>query len=106
MGQKQLALRYVSKLTKISDSGPSGGNFLVPARKLIRSRLKGRCRKAAPLRIPRPHRQNCLKMLLAAMCVFAGSSQVLIDSQKNQVFLLCLFLHFFRNMVYCFQLFC
>ena len=36
------------------DFDPSGGNVLVPARTLIRSRLKGRCRKAAPLRIPRP----------------------------------------------------
>jgi len=43
-------------------AGSSGGNFLVPARKLIRSRLKGRCRKAAPLRIPRPLRRKRVKM--------------------------------------------
>ena len=49
---------YFPTLKECSSAEPSGGNFLVPARKLIRSRLKGRCRKAAPLRIPRPHRQR------------------------------------------------
>ena len=50
---------YIPALNECFGAGPSGGNFLVPARKLIRSRLKGRCRKAAPLRIPRPHRRKC-----------------------------------------------
>ena len=50
---------YVPTFSECFNAGPSGGNFLVPARKLIRSRLKGRCRKAAPLRIPRPHRRRC-----------------------------------------------
>ena len=55
-------------------AGSSGGNFLVPARKLIRSRLKGRCRKAAPLSIPRPHRRKYAKMFRAAMSDFVGST--------------------------------
>ena len=60
-------------LHKCFGSGSSGGNVLVPARTLRRSRLKGRCRKAAPLRIPRPHRRKCLKMFLAAMGDVIGS---------------------------------
>ena len=32
--------------------GPSGGNVLVPARTLRRSRLKGRCRQSRPLKNP------------------------------------------------------
>ena len=39
----------IPRLTECFGSGPSGGNVLVPARTLRRSRLKGRCRKAAPL---------------------------------------------------------
>ena len=54
-------------LHKYFGPGSSGGNVLVPARTLIRSRLKGRCRKAAPLRIPRPHRRACLRMFQVAM---------------------------------------
>ena len=49
-------------LTEAFGAEPSGGNVLVPARTLRRSRLKGRCRKAAPLRIPRPLRRNCSTM--------------------------------------------
>ena len=49
---------YIPRLTEYFGAGPSGGNVLVPARTLRRSRLKGRCRKAAPLRIPRPHRDD------------------------------------------------
>ena len=52
----------IPKLTECFGSGSSGGNVLVPARTLRRSRLKGRCRKAAPLSIPRPQRRNCVKM--------------------------------------------
>ena len=57
---------YVPSLLESFGAGPSGGNFLVPARTLRRSRLKGRCRKAAPLRIPRPHRRKypeCFRLL-------------------------------------------
>ena len=57
----------IPKFTKRFGSGSSGGNVLVPARTLIRSRLKGRCRKAAPLRIPRPHRRKCVKMFRFAI---------------------------------------
>ena len=57
----------IPRLTECFGAGPSGGNFLVPARKLIRSRLKGRCRKAAPLRIPRPLRRNCVRFFRLAM---------------------------------------
>ena len=55
-------------------SGSSGGNFLVPARKLIRSRLKGRCRKAAPLSIPRPHRRKCRGMFRIAIGGLIGGA--------------------------------
>ena len=48
--------------------------FLVPARKLIRSRLKGRCRKAAPLRIPRPLRQNRIKTFRLAIGSYVGGA--------------------------------
>ena len=48
-------------------SVPPGGNVLVQARTLRRSRLKGRCRKAAPLSIPRPHRRNCVKAFRVAI---------------------------------------
>ena len=41
---------YIPILHKCFGSGSSGGNVLVPARTLRRSRLKGRCRKAAPVR--------------------------------------------------------
>ena len=54
-------------LSKYFGSGPSGGNVLVPARTLRRSRLKGRCRKAAPLSIPRPHRRKRTRMFQVAM---------------------------------------
>ena len=57
----------IPRLTECFGAGSSGGNFLVPARKLIRSRLKGRCRKAAPLSIPRPHRRKCTRMFQVAM---------------------------------------
>ena len=57
-------------LSEYFGSGPSGGNVLVPARTLIRSRLKGRCRKAAPLSIPRPHRQKYPRMFQVAMWRF------------------------------------
>ena len=58
---------YTPTLHKCFGSGSSGGNVLVPARTLIRSRLKGRCRKAAPLRIPRPHRRKQFRMLRIAV---------------------------------------
>ena len=54
-------------LSEYFGSGPSGGNVLVPARTLRRIRLKGRCRKAAPLRIPRPHRRKYPRMFQVAM---------------------------------------
>ena len=57
-------------------SGSSGGNVLVPARTLRRNRLKGRCRKAAPLRIPRPLRRNCPKIFRVAMGVFVGDARI------------------------------
>ena len=57
----------VLRLAEYFGADPSGGNFLVPARKLIRSRLKGRCRKAAPLSIPRPLRRKCTRLLQVAM---------------------------------------
>jgi len=50
------------------------------------------------LRIPRPHRRKCEKILQAAMCVFAGSSQVgraRFDDQKSQAFLLCFFFTYY-----------
>ena len=58
---------HIPRLTEYFGSGSSGGNFLVPARKLIRSRLKGRCRKAAPLRIPRPLRRRLGEMFRVAV---------------------------------------
>ena len=68
-------------LTEYVSAVPSGGNFLVPARKLIRSRLKGRCRKAAPLRIPRPLRRNCSEMFRVAMGSSGGGTRI-----KNKSF--------------------
>ena len=62
-------------------AGSSGGNFLVPARKLIRSRLKGRCRKAAPLRIPRPLRRKYPGMFRVAMGSSVGGTRI-----KNKSF--------------------
>ena len=50
---------YIPRLTEYFGAGSSGGNVLVPARTLIRSRLKGRCRKAAPVR---KHWINCLRL--------------------------------------------
>ena len=55
---------------------PSGGNVLVPARTLRRSRLKGRCRKAAPLRIPRPLRRKRIKIYRVAMDGLFGNPQI------------------------------
>ena len=66
----------VPVLNKYFSSDPSGGNFLVPARKLIRIRLKGRCRKAAPLRIPRPLRRKRIKIYRVAMDGLFGSPQI------------------------------
>ena len=67
---------YIHTLKKCFGSGSSGGNFLVPARKLIRSRLKGRCRKAAPLRIPRPLRRRHVRIFRVAMGGFIGALTV------------------------------
>ena len=58
---KAKACAYISALNQCFNVGPSGGNVLVPARTLRRSRLRGRCRTAAPLSSPgRPNklRQN------------------------------------------------
>ena len=52
---------FFPTLHRYFSADPSGGKVLVSARTLRRSRLKGRCRKAAPLRIPRPHRRNCIR---------------------------------------------
>ena len=41
-----------------------------------RNRLKGRCRKAAPLRIPRPLRRKWVKMFWIAMDGLFGSPQI------------------------------
>ena len=43
---------YIHTLKKCFGAGPSGGNVLVPARTLRRSRLKGRCRQSRPLKNP------------------------------------------------------
>ena len=67
---------YIPSLLKAFSADPSGGNFLVPARKLIRSRLKGCCRKAAPLRIPRPLRRKRIKIYRVAMDGLFGSPQI------------------------------
>ena len=56
------ACPYIPTLHKRFGAGSSGGNVLVPARILRRSRLRGRCRKAAPLRTPRPHRRKQARM--------------------------------------------
>ena len=53
---------YTPTLHKCFGAGSSGGNVLVSARTLRRSRLRGRCRKAAPLRTPRPHRRKQARM--------------------------------------------
>ena len=60
-------LRLYSKPHGAFGSGSSGGNVLVSARTLRRSRLKGRCRKAAPLRNPRPHRRKRIKIFQVAV---------------------------------------
>ena len=52
---------------KYFSAGPSGGNVLVSARTLIRSRLRGRCRKAAPLSTPPAALTNCVSILRLAM---------------------------------------
>ena len=57
------ALVWQSVAPTSLDDIASGGKVLVSARTLRRSRLKGRCRKAAPLRIPRPHRRKCIGTL-------------------------------------------
>ena len=69
------ACAYIPALNQCFSAGPSGGNVLVSARTLIRSRLKGCCRKAAPLRIPRPHRQKYSRMFRLAIGGFIGSVQ-------------------------------
>ena len=66
----------IPRLTECFGAGSSGGNVLVPARTLIRSRLKGRCRKAAPLRIPRPHRRRHVRIFRVAMGGFIGALTV------------------------------
>ena len=60
------ACPYIPTLHKRFGAGSSGGNVLVPARTLRRSRLRGRCRKAAPLRTPRPHRRKKVIMFRPA----------------------------------------
>lgn len=60
------ACPYIPTLQKRFGAGSSGGNVLVPARTLRRSRLRGRCRKAAPLRTPRPHRRKQIRMFRLA----------------------------------------
>ena len=72
---------YIHTLKKCFGAGSSGGNVLVPARTLRRSRLKGRCRKAAPLRIPRPHRRKYPGMFRAAMGSSVGGTRI-----KNKSF--------------------
>ena len=57
---------YTPTLHKRFGVGSSGGNVLVPARTLRRSRLRGRSRKAAPLRTPRPHRRKKVRIFRPA----------------------------------------
>ena len=57
---------FFPSLHKYFSARPSGGKVLVSARTLRRSRLKGRCRKAAPLRIPRPHRRKQIRIFRLA----------------------------------------
>ena len=75
---------YVLKRNKYFGAEPSGGNVLVPARTLRRSRLKGRCRKAAPLRIPRPQRRKCAGIFRPVIGAFIRNAQItgLSASQK------------------------
>ena len=67
---------YIHTLKKCFGAGSSGGNVLVPARTLRRSRLKGRCRKAAPLSIPRPLRRRHVRIFRVAMGGFIGALTV------------------------------
>ena len=57
---------YIHTLEKCFGAGSSGGNFLVPARKLIRSRLN----------IPRPHHRRHVRIFRVAMGGFIGALTV------------------------------
>ena len=46
---------------------PSGGNVLVPARTLIRSRLRGRCRQSRPPKNPPAALTNCVRIFRIAI---------------------------------------
>ena len=67
---------YTPTLHKCFGTGSSGGNVLVSARTLRRSRLRGRCRKAAPLRTPRPHRRKQAKIFRLAIGGSIGNAQI------------------------------
>ena len=58
--------RFFPSLHKYFSADPSEGKVLVSARTLKRSRLRGRCRKAAPLRTPRPHRRKQIRIFRLA----------------------------------------
>ena len=53
---------------------PSGGNVLVPARTLIRSRLRGRCRQSRPPKYPPAALTNCFRIFRLAMGKFIKNS--------------------------------
>ena len=67
---------YTPTLHKCFGAGSSGGNVLVSARTLRRNRLRGRCRKAAPLSTPRPHRRKQAKIFRLAMGGSIGNAQI------------------------------
>ena len=58
---------YGRSLHKCFSAGPSGGNVLVPARTLRRSRLRGRCRQSRPPKNPPAALTNCVRIFRFAM---------------------------------------
>ena len=64
---KAKACAYISALNQCFNAGPSGGNVLVPARTLRRSRLRGRCRQSRPPKYPPAAPTNCVRILRLAM---------------------------------------
>ena len=58
---------YIPSLLKAFSADPSGGNFLVPARKLIRNRLRGALPKSRPPKYPPAALTNCVRIFRIAI---------------------------------------
>ena len=67
LARKLQICAYVPSPQEAFSAGPSGGNVLVPARTLIRSRLRGRCRQSRPPKNPPAALTNCVRIFRIAI---------------------------------------